>query len=97
MLRRGWLAPAPLGAGVVVVDTIGRRSGQPRRTPLLAARIGNHLFVGTVRGSSDWVANIAADPEPLVATRGGAREVQVEVRPMRPVGTLAVLRVVEPA
>ncbi len=93
--RRGWLAPAPLGAGLVVVDTVGRRSGRPRSAPVLAARIGTHLFVGTVRGSSHWMANLAEDPSPLVSTRSGPRPVDVEVRRVDRVGTLAVLRLVD--
>lgn len=92
--RRGWLAPAPLGAGVVVLDTIGRRSGRPRTAPVLAARLGAYLFVGTVRGSSDWMANLAEDPSPLVSTRRGPRPVDVDVREVGPVGRLAVLRIV---
>jgi deazaflavin-dependent oxidoreductase (nitroreductase family) len=91
--RRGWLAPGPLGAGVVVLDTVGRRSGQPRSTPLLAARVGGRLVVGTVRGGSDWMANLGADPSPVVTTRGGPVEVVASLRALRPVGTVAVLRV----
>ena len=90
--RQGWLAPTPLGAGLVVIDTIGRRSGRPRATPVMAARIGSQLLVGTVRGSSHWMANHAEDPSPVVSTREGPRPVDVDVRRLGPVGTLAVLR-----
>lgn len=93
--RRGWLAPAPLGAGLVVLDTIGRLSGRPRSAPVVAARVGTHLFVGTVRGRSDWMANLAEDPCPLVSTRRGPRPVDVDVRRVGPLGTLAVLRLVD--
>ena len=95
--RRGWLAPAPVGAGLVVLDTIGRLSGRPRSAPVIAARIGTHLIVGTVRGSSHWMANLAADPSPLISTRQGPRPVDVEVRQVGPVGTFAVLRLVPDA
>ena len=91
--RRGWLAPGPLGAGVIVLDTVGRRSGRPRSTPLLAARVGDRLVVGTVRGRSDWMANLGADPSPVVTTRGGPVDVDATLRPLPPVGTLALLRV----
>jgi hypothetical protein len=35
----------PLGAPVFLLTTTGRRSGQPRTTPLLCARDGDDLIV----------------------------------------------------
>lgn len=46
------------GPGVFVVETVGRRSGLPRRVPLLGIRVGDRLLVGTVRRTSHWARNL---------------------------------------
>jgi F420H(2)-dependent quinone reductase len=56
-----------LGLQMVVLTTIGRRSGQPRDAPLFALRDGStFLLVGTHGGEEklpDWVANLRVTPE----------------------------------
>jgi deazaflavin-dependent oxidoreductase (nitroreductase family) len=50
--------------GLIVLETIGRRSGRTHRTPVVATLFGGRLFVSTVRGqSSQWLKNLAATPE----------------------------------
>lgn len=73
--RRGWLAPGPVGLGVVQLETTGRRSGRPIERPLVALRVGERMVVGTARRRSDWIANVTADPAPAVRTRAGRRTV----------------------
>jgi F420H(2)-dependent quinone reductase len=61
-IRRGLGAPLLSPAGFVVVEMIGAKSGQRRRVPLAALRLGRYLLIGTVRGErSLWVRNLAAN------------------------------------
>ena len=63
MVRAGFGSPRMAPSGFIVLETIGRKSGQPRRSPLAATRIGRHVLVGTFRGDrSQWVRNLAAQP-----------------------------------
>lgn len=68
-------APAVLaGLPVLLVTTIGRRSGQPRTSPLIAPPIGDDLaLVGTNFGqlhTPAWALNLEADPHVEVEYRG---------------------------
>jgi deazaflavin-dependent oxidoreductase (nitroreductase family) len=49
--------------GVVILETIGRKSGQPRRTPVGKAVEGDTLWIVTEHGHrANYVRNIKADP-----------------------------------
>jgi deazaflavin-dependent oxidoreductase (nitroreductase family) len=54
-----------------LLETTGRTSGQPRRTPLGGSRVGNEFwFVSEFGEQSQYVKNIEADPAVRVRLRG---------------------------
>ena len=87
--------PLPIGAGAVVLETTGRKSGLPREVPVLATRAGNTLNVSTVRANSQWLRNIEADDQVAVwlgghrrggtaaVSRGPLNTVRIELTPAR--------------
>ncbi|MCM6777353.1 nitroreductase family deazaflavin-dependent oxidoreductase [Nocardia sp. CDC159] len=64
----------PIGAPVVLLTTIGRKSGRPRTSPLLFVHDGDVLYViGSNFGQAHhpaWTANLLAHPEGEVAIAG---------------------------
>jgi deazaflavin-dependent oxidoreductase (nitroreductase family) len=68
------------GMPVLMVTTTGRRSGQPRTSPLIATPIGDDLaLLGTNFGqprTPAWVLNLEADPLAEVAYDGVVRRVR---------------------
>lgn len=71
--------PLPVGGGAIVLETIGRVSGEPRRVPLLASRLGDKLVVSTVRSDSQWLRNVEADPAVRIWVCGEPREARATV------------------
>lgn len=72
---RGTSLPAVLaGLPVIMVTTTGRKSGQPRLTPLISVPLGDDLtLLGTNFGQSNtpaWVFNLEADPRCTVEYDG---------------------------
>ncbi len=63
LIRAGFGNPLLWPTGTIVVETVGRKSGQKINIPLLATRIGNVVVFSTVRRNSQWLKNIAANPE----------------------------------
>ena len=62
-VRAGCGSPGLLPTGLIVLETTGAKSGQPRRVPLLATVFDGCVFIGTVRGArSLWVRNLVAEP-----------------------------------
>jgi deazaflavin-dependent oxidoreductase (nitroreductase family) len=71
LLSHGVLPP-----GYVLLETTGRVSGQPRRTPVGDGRVGDVLWVVAEHGArAGYVRNIRADPRVRVCVRrpGGLR------------------------
>ncbi len=62
-VRAGCASPGLLPTGIVVLETMGAKSGRPRRVPLLATVLEGCLFVGTAWGDrSQWLRNLRAEP-----------------------------------
>lgn len=79
LVQAGLGSPAPVGPGAVVVETNGRKTGQPRPVPLLAWHDGRHLYVSTVRQASQWVLNLEANPSLRVWLCGSPRDGQATI------------------
>jgi deazaflavin-dependent oxidoreductase (nitroreductase family) len=59
--------------GDALLETTGRRTGQPRRTPVCDGLDGNTFWLVAQRGRrADWVQNIAANPRVRVKFRSGS-------------------------
>jgi deazaflavin-dependent oxidoreductase (nitroreductase family) len=61
------------GVTVLILTTTGRRSGEPRSTPLIYQRHGDdHVVVASKGGAEenpDWYLNLQAQPEVTVQVR----------------------------
>lgn len=69
LLRVGVMPPS-----VVLLETVGRRSGKPRRTPVGDGRVGDTLWIVAEHGRrSGYVRNIEANPRVRVRVREGLR------------------------
>ena len=72
-LSRGRLSVA-LGQPILVLETVGRKSGQRRRSPLIYLRDGDDLFLIGSRGGDTrhpaWYHNLKANPAVTVVLRG---------------------------
>jgi deazaflavin-dependent oxidoreductase (nitroreductase family) len=54
-----------------LLETTGRKSGEPRRTPLDGSRVGDQFwFVSEFGDKSQYVKNIQADPAVRVRLKG---------------------------
>ena len=60
--------------GDALLETTGRRTGQPRRTPICDGLEGETFWLVAQQGRhADWVRNIEADPRVRVKVRSGWR------------------------
>lgn len=80
-VKAGLGSPLRIGLGLVVLETTGRVSGQPRQVPLVAARFGETINVSTVLTKSQWVKNLQAQPDASVWVGGRKRDVTSTVEP----------------
>ena len=80
VVRVGVGSPRIVPTGFIVLETIGRKSGKTRRSPLAATRLGKYVIVATYRGDgSQWVRNLAAQPRTRFWLGGKARDARAFV------------------
>ena len=80
VVQAGFGSPLPLGFGLVVLETKGRRSGAVRPVPVVAFRAGRRVTVSTVRADSQWVKNLEADSDAAIWRNGTRRSVTANVQ-----------------
>ena len=78
-------------AGSRVLEVKGRKSGQPRRTPVNLLAYGEGSYLVSPRGETEWVRNVRADGGRLVLIRGRRRE-QYLAQEMTDLSKVTVLR-----
>ncbi len=62
-VRAGVGSPRLVPSGFIVLETVGRKTGRLRRSPLAATRCGRYVIAATFRGDrSQWILNLAAQP-----------------------------------
>lgn len=60
--------------GYAFLETIGRKTGKPRRTPVGNGRVGNQFWIVAEHGmQAAYVRNLAANPKVRVKVREGLR------------------------
>ena len=66
----GWVGNRMVGMSILLLTTIGRRSGQRRTVPLCYFMDGpNHVLIGSNGGQDEhpaWILNLRANPEAKV-------------------------------
>ena len=74
LVRAGLGAPVLSPMGAIVIESQGRKTGRRSNVPLLAAVIGDLIVVSTVRRRTNWLKNLAANPEVRYWLGGRERE-----------------------
>lgn len=80
LVKAGVGSPLPVGPGLVVLETTGRKTGKTREVPLLAFRLGDRVAVSTGRSTSQWIRNLEADESPAVWVAGQRRDASADVQ-----------------
>ncbi|CAA0121641.1 Uncharacterised protein [Halioglobus japonicus] len=63
-VRLGIGSPTLTPASLIVLETVGFKSGARRRTPLWSIRLGRYRLISTARGNrSFWVKNLLKKPD----------------------------------
>lgn len=81
--------PWPIGGGLVLLETVGRRSGEWRSVPLVATRFGDKVVVSTVRSNSLWLSNIEHDQR-VAIWLGGTRRTGTAMVNRGPLNTAVI-------
>jgi deazaflavin-dependent oxidoreductase (nitroreductase family) len=83
---RGKVGGRMLGSEVLLLNTVGRKSGQKRTTPLLYLRDGDEYVIVASKGGSQthpaWYHNLKANPETTIEV--GDRKIPVRAGEANP-------------
>ena len=90
LLRAGFKLAAPGGYPMYLLTVRGRKSGQPRTTPIVTIQQDGKRYVGSPYGIVDWVRNLRAAREAQL--RRGRRVEEVRAMELPPSEAGAVLR-----
>lgn len=63
LVKAGVASPLPIGLGAVVLEHTGRVSGDTYEAPLFGLRVGDRVYVSTIRERSQWLKNLEADAD----------------------------------
>jgi deazaflavin-dependent oxidoreductase (nitroreductase family) len=77
-------------AGAAVLEVVGRRSGEPRRTPVNPLPLGGERYLLAPRGETEWVRNIRVSGTAALL-RGRKRE-QIAVTEVPDAEKLPIIR-----
>lgn len=84
-IRRG--KGRSMGMDMLILHTIGRRSGQPRETPLMRLPDGDDAVLVVASGGGsvnpDWHANLMAQPDRVSVELPGREPVSATARELR--------------
>lgn len=79
-VRRGIGSPALLPTALILLESVGFKSGLQRTTPLLSFRAGRYRIVSTVRSDrSFWVKNLIRQPQVNYFVGGKKRQAHAVV------------------
>ncbi len=74
----GWLVRRGVGfKGAAVLEVRGRKSGEPRTTPVNPLTLGGERYLLAPRGETEWVRNIRVAGSAALITRRGREEFAV--------------------
>ena len=80
-LQVPWFTSMP-PKGFGVLTTVGRKTGQPRRTCVRAVRVGSTAYLAAIRGpAAGWLRNLLAQPKVRLRIRGGTYSGQARELP----------------
>jgi F420H(2)-dependent quinone reductase len=79
-LSRGRIGGTAFGGPIVLVDSVGRKSGKRRTHPLLCMPDGDDIVIVASKGGIErnpaWYHNLMANPETTINWRGEKRQVR---------------------
>ncbi|MFC4242561.1 nitroreductase/quinone reductase family protein [Gryllotalpicola reticulitermitis] len=74
----GWLVRRGLPLkGAVILEVTGRKSGEPRTTPVNPLPLNGEQYLLSPRGVTEWVRNVRVSGQAALITRGGRQAIDV--------------------
>lgn len=87
----GWLVRRGVNlAGAAILEVTGRRSGEPRRTPVNPLPLGGQRYLLAPRGETEWVRNIRVSG--AAALLRGRRREEIAVTEVADAEKLPIIR-----